>query len=412
MPEITLYHRAERGGVKVWSVLQNGAAVTTTWGYVGPGMKRQSSIDVCKPVTGKTDVEVAIAKAERLLREKRREGYVDSPDAIVGSTRAAALDFNDVPRAFKPAKPLTAPPPTLAADVARGEAVLQRKRDGMRHFLVFGTDGHVRLYNYGIDDVSAWFPTIIAPLTTALAEAPMLAGTIFDGEMLIDRDGADDFPAIARVTRSLAPKSLEVQRELAAEGAHLQFMLFDALWLAGDPLWHRTYAVRWDCLQTSVAFLHAWASAIVGANVLPVETLAEGVALATSLGWEGLVAWWWTQASIVRMDGSPARVNCCKVKPFFEDDFIATGYELGIGKFMRAAGALRIVQRRADGSEHDCGRVGTGFDDRTRFQIPGWTFPLVVQVEFAERLPSGQLRFPVFKRTRPDKPLDDVRYVD
>lgn len=90
-----------------------------------------------------------------------------------------------------------------------------------------------------------------------------------------------------------------------------------------------------------------------------------------------------------------------KVKPFTTIDVKITGVYEGEGKFEGTLGGITIAT--------DSGisvSIGTGFSDNIRKEI--WTnqskyISKMVEISYFEETEDGSLRFPVFKRFRPDK---------
>lgn len=116
-----------------------------------------------------------------------------------------------------------------------------------------------------------------------------------------------------------------------------------------------------------------------------------------------------------------------KVKAFTETDVVIVGYTEGKGARADTFGALVMT----DGTTY-VGRVGSGFaesDLRTlrsemdpieSYPIPPDEVnrpytpvePFVVSVKYQEVNSRGKLRAPVFLRTRPDKPIEDVLPIE
>jgi ATP-dependent DNA ligase len=113
-----------------------------------------------------------------------------------------------------------------------GEWVLQPKWDGFRLLIEVGADRRVRAWSrHG---------TSLAPRLGALAAAfdQTPAGSVFDGELvaIAERDGrpVQDFATVARA----------VLRGDMAAAAHLRFVAFDLLALAGEDLRGRPWRER------------------------------------------------------------------------------------------------------------------------------------------------------------------------
>jgi ATP-dependent DNA ligase len=172
---------------------------------------------------------------------------------------------------------------------------------------------------------------------------------------------------------------------------------------------------------------------LVSVSPTRLATLSEAIDLVKKHKWEGLVLWRKDQATVVHVNGSPARCNCWKLKPVGEEDVVATGYELGKGKNAKVVGKFRIatyqppseptgtdmLMRRADpqtrswkdghgggGSFKPMGKCGTGLSDKLRTEALKWKYPCVIQIEYDQKSEKG-FRFPVFIRKRDDKKVSD-----
>lgn len=422
MHDITLYHRASKGGIKVWRCfIADGTTIVTKWGL--QGAKEQETRDPMKSrgkegtKAYKTPDVVAVEEFNRRVKKKQDEGYVGDKGDIAGSVIAggntpvvstsslqlATLDFNNPPKSFAPAKPLNSiDPKELIAMEQAGRLMLQRKRDGMRHFIFFGSD-RVQIFTRRMENASGQFTTVIEQLDSYRTQ---LAGTVLDAEFIVDKDGADSFVDVASICRSGDAKAQERLRYVKG----WSFMVFDALYVKGHETFRKPYRDRHDLVKAIV--LGMAGAGIAGLE--PVEVLCMSMADALEQvkknKWEGLVAWEADKATVVQLNGKPKRINCAKVKPLLEDDFVSTGYELGNGANSDVVGAL-LINQYIDGKLTAVGKVGTGFSQAQRKEALGWKFPCVVQVEFSERTPDGSLRFPVFVRKRDDKAPEECVFT-
>lgn len=92
-----------------------------------------------------------------------------------------------------------------------------------------------------------------------------------------------------------------------------------------------------------------------------------------------------------------------KMKPFVSDDLEILDVVEGEGKYAGTLGSIIV----AIDSNTTC-NVGSGFDDATRKEIWGNKSKFigkVAEISYFEKTEDGSLRFPIFKRMRPDKTL-------
>lgn len=417
MTKLTLYHKASGGGTKQWSnwIEADGVTVVTEWGLVGGTLQRTSDTAKSKGKVGtkafKDAKAVAIEMVEAKRKKKRDEGYVDDQTKVLASLDVhneplhsvqsdAASDpiFDGLPKAFAPAKPISSITDAEAAVLERaGKLIIQRKRDGQRHLALVTNSGDVKLYSRRMEDMTGNFPR----LRQAIKDLGLPARTLLDFEVCVDRDGRDDFKAVATITKALPGKAAIREAELPVIA-----VVFDLLYLEGNPIYKLPYEQRFAALRQLIEQSGADTKLQVPQTF---KTLSLAEKLVKQEGWEGLVLWDKTLPTVVRLNGKPKRVNCYKRKPVQERDFIAYKYETGTGSCQSVVGKLFIAEiDTATGKPRDCGKVGSGFTDSDRAEALSWDYPCVVKVKFDSQEPTGKLRFPVFLGKHEDKTPDEV----
>jgi bifunctional non-homologous end joining protein LigD len=388
MKKLTLVHEASSGGLKQWSIWieADGKTVTVMWGKVGKTL--QTSSDTAKP-KGKPGTAsymderaCALFNYERQIRKKREEGYREQ-DAVVGERDL----FSGLDKQFVPAKPIADMDP---ADWPEN-VIIQRKRDGQRHLVLITRTGDVRIYSRRMDDMTAHFPKLAA----YIRDANLPTCTVLDGEIIVDRDGSDDFKAVGTVTRAKAEKG--AQREATLP---IRYMVFDVLYAAGAATWKLPYRERYKTLKTLLPVQSFTLFVPLNLANAPVDGLMN---LARAKGWEGFVVWFADEPTVVRDGGKPKRAGCAKLKVKHDQDVIATGYELGSGNQSDRVGAVLIAEYGPDGKLRDCGKCGSGFDMQTRKEALSWKYPVVIAIQSDGQEPTGKFRFPIFKKLHEDK---------
>ncbi|MEK9180274.1 MAG: hypothetical protein AAB897_02585 [Patescibacteria group bacterium] len=299
---------------------------------------------------------------------------------------------------FVPAKPKHSIEESKVLELERaGNLIITRKRDGYRHLAAVTSRG-VRIYTRGIEEVTDNYPEITQEIFQRLAISPR--GTLLDGEMIIDEGGKDNFERLAQVAKSNPERARKLQ-----ESAPVRFMIFDVLVHGGELVTDLNYRTRLFMLRQM--FPQRAPEHISLLEVLDCP-FAEATKLVRKENWEGLVLYDATKTTEFRLDGKkdqPKRPEgCWKWKPLKEDDFIAKSFAYGSGKNKNRMGKLFLFQiDHQTGEEISCGEVGGGFTDKDREDFVRAQYPLVVQVEFQKRFPSGALRHPQFLRLRTDK---------
>lgn len=404
---VTFFSRTTSGAVKTWAcwIEKDGVTVTSEWGIKGGKLQRTS--DTLFGKQGKTAKHRAVEEHARQVLKKQRAGYVEA-EAKAKSVRLEELkvdiDFNRLPRTFAPAKPIREIDLVEARRLDKDRKLyIQRKRDGMRHYIVCGLDGKIRVFSRGMDDLTEHFARYIQELT-------LPPGTILDAEFVVTTpEGADDFTAVSEICRSKEGRARQTMVAYERNGSEMRFFVFDLLFYDRLPTWQLPYEKRYTGLVEVLDKAHGKGRTHFY-HVVPMPLLINGLVRSMEQlkkrVWEGLVLWRKDQATQVRMNRAPARVNCYKLKFMQEEDFIATGYDLGKGKNAKVVGALNLmVYKKTDKGttvKMLLGNVGTGLDDKTRSEALRWTYPCVVQVRY-EKMSDTGLRFPAFLRKRDDK---------
>jgi ATP-dependent DNA ligase len=344
--------------------------------------------------------EVARDMFEKKVEKRRKKGYVELVKEVIEDVRVddRSLNFDRLPKSFAPAKPIKEIDLETARDWdQKGLLYIQRKRDGMRHYVVSDSLGRIWVYSSGKDDVTEH----LQPLIEGLVLPPK---TILDCELTVTEPGLeerDGFLVVSGIARSLWPRAQQQIRLAQKRGAVVQLVVFDLLWESGVPIYRYPYADRYARLGR-LLHKNAHGSSVVQMPCLTGPGLERCIKMVTARKWEGLVLWRKDQATMVQVNGSPKRINCWKVKPISEEDVVAVSYELGKGKNRNVVGKFNVAMANGGGGFIPMGRCGTGLDDETRSAALDWKYPCVIQIEYDQKSDKG-FRFPVFIRKRDDK---------
>jgi len=413
---VSFFSRTTSGQVKTWScwIEEDDITVTSSWGIKGGKMQMTRDTMTSRGKKGtlayKSPKVVALEEHVRQVKKKVRAGYVEAEtrtQAVQLEKLKSGLDFDHLPRSFAPAKPIREISPAEADRLDReGKLAIQRKRDGMRHYIVAGKNGRIRVYSRGMDDLTAYFERFTQELT-------LPPGTILDAEFVVSTyKGVDDFKAVSEIVRSKPDRAKRTMVTHELNRRDIRFMVFDLLFYDRLPTWQLPFEQRRNALVIALEKAHegrkGWTQFC---HVIPMwqssKSLAHNIKKVHSKGWEGLVLWRKDQATQVHLNGSPKRCNCYKFKPMREGDFVATDFEYGKGRNSKVVGALNLSAYDKTGIRNSVhlvslGNVGTGFDDVTRKAALKWTYPCVVEVKY-EKMSETGLRFPSFLRKRDDK---------
>jgi ATP-dependent DNA ligase len=143
------------------------------------------------------------------------------------------------PSATKPLRPMLG---KLVRELPREGYLYEPKWDGFR-CLVARAGGEVELLSRHGRPLARYFPE----LTRAIEELPG-GDVILDGEIVLVRDGAFDFPALMSRLHPAASRA-----ELLAREQPARLIAFDLLALEGEPFSDRPFRERREALESVVA---------------------------------------------------------------------------------------------------------------------------------------------------------------
>lgn len=454
----TLYHRNSKGGIKEWSVVgqksdEGQFVVTRIWGQHGG--KLQESPDPMTPrgventKSYRSPEQVMHDTIIRHLQKQLEEGYVANIDDVRDEVALSGqdMDFLTIPKNFCPQKPhADKDEDELRKWMSKRNCVIQLKRNGQRVFLLVTPTGEYKAYSRKLEDLTdhlkPWLDemkrlNILAPSTILDGELLLfplyhlhLVGQNEDGEQMTIRRGlvvspVEDFKLLGGITRSSAERAVTMYGNFDdlcedAVPSLLAYMPFDVLYSKGEPAFDLPYAERRDYIKAlaeridgAVGMKDNWWTIMEPFEFASLDAGIEFVRASKERGkgksYEGVVVWDNDAPGIVTMNGKPKRNGCVKWKPIHEADVVATGYEEGKGKRQGQAGALNISIRKADGTLKPAGNCGSGITDELSAEIPTWTFPCVVEIEYADQdEESDKFQFPVLVRKRDDKSIDEA----
>lgn len=330
-------------------------------------------------------------------RAKRSRSKRSAPGELAGAKRGTP------PKEFSPQLA------TLSDVVPVGDEWLhEMKFDGYRILAEKNARG-VKLVTRNGNDWTDKFPRLAA----AFAELPFTG--VLDGELCaIDDRGVTHFQMLQNALRD------------GREG-ELVYYVFDLPFCDGYDLRGAKLGDRKELL----AGLLSNAGSAQGPIRLSEHIVGRGaevLASACKNGLEGIVS--------KRADGiyeSTRSGAWLKIKCHGRQEFVVGGFTPP-GGARHGFGSLLLGYYDAKGTLHYCGKVGTGFDDKTLVELkrrmdklaadempfeevpraierdrPTWLRPkLVAEVEFTEWTSDGHLRHPSFQGLREDKRARDV----
>ena len=369
---------------------------------------------------------VAQEEAERAIRDQLRSGYTEYADGHPVRSIVEEVDLAALPAGLSFYKPANSCSKRLLSRLEDGQAWALRKRNGYMMVLASDLACAATMYSRKMlghmdkEPGVPWterFPQIAEEFSYFSDE-----GTVLLGELVAGKD-KDDFRRTGSLLKSYTPRALELQEK----HGWAYFYVWDVAFHEGrDVLSAWTFRERLELahdLTAQADFL------------LPPEVFVpgdydreEGVSAAATLkdlalqfDWEGWVvvdpdgklgdrAW--------NLRGKAERKSTVsgKLKPVFEDDFVAywnpeNGIgEYGTGRHQGLVKSLALFQYDSRGKLVEIGKVASGLTDALKKSLADpKIYPIVVQVEYAERYYRAQgdgsnaLFHPRFAQIRDDK---------
>jgi ATP-dependent DNA ligase len=280
----------------------------------------------------------------------------------------------------------------------QGRLIITRKRDGWKILALCCSNGDIRLYTAGGNEIDSRLDHIKHALQVVLTPGTLIAGEAVMG------DDNDDLAQVQRVFKLGSPdRAIELQRKIG----QLHFMMFGMVDLAQNDergLPYHEVLDRFDEYFDSGVDYNYVDDPIV-CNV----PFSKAEILVRDGGWEGLVLYARDYRMTFRLDGkSPKRPKgCYKWKPIMEDDFVVRET---VKRPKDPATVKDLVLLQIDPvtrEEFACGKIGAFNADMRSFFSNKARYPLVVQVRFDGRHKSGKVRDARFMRIRDDKPIHE-----
>ena len=375
----------------VWRIAVEGDVVHTEHGVLDgqmvPTSDRRKPVNVGKSNEKSAEV-MAQEEADRQILKKTRSGYIEF---VLGApvSKTAGMTWDTLPQSLRLWKPTNTLGAGLAKRLREREAWAARKREGIAAPVFFDENGEVQIYSRIMlpthkDDGRRWadrYPHIVEGYRDLQARFDIPPKTLFPGELVVDRDGVDDFYHVQGVDKSLTERALQLQEE----GGRLQHYVWDIAFWGGEAL-----CEAWSFQEryTLIDSIFPREGPVIGVDYLrsrqildvceahdiddPVDALR---AEATLLGWEGWVIVdpelsledrsWNLRGKVER--SAPV---AGKLKPYYDCDCIAIWNPdagegtWGRGKNQQTVGSVALYQFNADGDLVYLCNCGGGIKDR------------------------------------------------
>src|SRR5437588_6960104 len=388
-------------------------------------------------------VEDAIARAFHQPLTEVAMANMLRGDIGEAAVRARTGRLHDVEmRLFHPLKFMLATPASDLADIARtmpGEFLVEDKFDGIRA-QAHVENGRVGIYSRTLDEISARFPELHAPL------AAIAISVIMDGEIITAR-GAEILP-FSELQKRLGRKT--VSEDLLAT-TPVVFVAWDLLYAAGRVLINEPLAARRALLEEIVRTVcfasrigrgqgegakHSGRLDFVTMRLSQAKLFKDSAALddefeaARARGNEGLMI---KDPASFYKPGRRGREWLKLKKALATLDVVVTTVELGHGKRHHVLSDYTFAVRRSEDDPEllNIGKAYSGLTDAEIAEMTEWFRAhtvrefahgrlrlveprIVIEVTFDRVQPSNRhksgyaLRFPRIVRLRPDKTVDEI----
>ena len=432
-----LQSRAAKPGY--WAIEVKGAAILTWWGRLNG--KLQDAQEIVQGVNhGKANYKApevyALERAREMTRKRvEYEGYREfvhtgTTGAFLDPIIEGQIDFDDL----APSLSFYKPDNTMGAGItklAQNRGVLYtRKRNGMMKVFCCNSRGELNIYSRRMlrqhdDEVGSdftWddrFPHLIHAIQRHLPPK-----TILLGELVVEEEQGrsqwpkERFDLAQSYIKSLTPKAV---KDMEESGLWPFFYCWDvAFWAGEDLVKTRPVEDRFGMITNLGALVNS--EHFRPLSILPFESPEQAELFAKENGWEGFVV---VDPKGIYGDkaynfkGKPDRPGkfCAKLKPSFEDDFVAIwdpdkGYGERSTKASRSGGikSVGLYQYNKAGELVFIANCNSGLTDEfLNENADPSLYPQVWKVEYKGRRyisdgdDSNALDFPTFIEARTDK---------
>lgn len=453
MKERTFLQTTGRGKDRFWTIVVQGNVATITWGQLH-GSSQLTSQEFKALNVGKKNEKrperVAREWAERQILLKRREGYREVNDKtfqFIDEEVSTKLNFSCLPenlRFYKPQHNLTAKIKKL---IKAREAWFVRKRDGQAYTIVCDEFGDLEMYSrtgqphHRNEEGRSWFarfPHLKDEIKDRLPRNTIITGEVCTTGKHSSWNAVDDLEYVGSVLQAHTAEAIKTQ----TDNMPLSFCVWDVpFWngvnlLETVPVGERLmeYARLEVCFRTKffqipeiVKMHEGQGFHVVGTdwarNYKHIKSELSDyeriVKLAEKKRWEGYVvidpnALYGEKA--ISYNGKHHRpVECCKLKPEFENDFIVrwdpdNGIgEHGKGKKKGGVGSVQAyLWDDTNKVEVPISKVGGALKDKdVRRFADTKLYPMVWRVKHSGWTVKNSLRYPKFGGERTDKTLEE-----
>ena len=433
-PRTFIQFHSRGSAPRVWGIRVQENQIHTTWGQLNGAMQvaveHMQGVNVGKK-NEKSPAQYALERSREMCRKKNWEGYreVGSDNQPLDPVVRSDIDFDNLPLSLCFYKPDNSMGGGITKKAEAGKVWYARKANGMMFVIAKGS-GPAKLYSRrmlrhqddeaGLED-KTWDRRF--SYIHGAADYLMPPNSVLLGELVVRHleTGEEDFKGIQSLTKSLTDEAFTKLVQLRAEMKEPAFYCWDIAFWDGKEL------VKSVPVRERYELIH---EVLDGPHLIPVQfftgemfpTPNHAIEFAKERQWEGFVVVdpdGTYEDKAFNFKGKPDRPGtvCAKLKPSYEDDFVAIwdpekghGERSTKGRSNQGIKAVALYQYNQRGELTYISNVSSGLTDEAKRE---WArpelFPQVWKVEYTDRRyvsagdDTNALDFARYIETRTDK---------
>ena len=278
--------------------------------------------------------------------------------------------------------------------IAAGRIVASKKYNGHRVHVLINQDGEPLLYNRTNKDIlNEYVPSLI----DNIRQSNLPKNSLLDGEIYIPNNGKKESLDALQEVISCGSTALGAQRDKITPP---NIAIFDTLIYNGENLILKPYKIR-HAIPIPQARLHM-------AEIIKISSRQQGLQASNDAGWEGLVLWDLNGPHKLNLNGNTKRGPSYKLKPEFDEDFLAVGFKEGTGYGKGKVGTL-LIGKYISGAFVEFGEVGSGLSELEKIEYTNPAkYPFVVAVKHFGLDNKGRVTLASIQKVHKDKRVDEV----
>jgi len=310
--------------------------------------------------------------------------------------KSKTIQLMELPKNWALQKPLAEYNQELVEKLIKeGRIVATKKYNGHRVHILINSNGEPIIYNRTKKDALNGF---VPKLVEYIGNQSIAPDTLLDGEIYIPNMGRKESLEALQDVICCGNEKLGAERETSSQ-PHIA--MFDSILAGSENIILQPYNTRLQRLPQTNGLIHPVQTAII-------KSRQDGLALVETEGWEGMVLWDLHGPHKLNTNGNTKRGPSYKLKPEFEEDFIATGYKEGTNFGAGKVGTL-IIGKYIGGTFVSFGEVGSGLSEQEKIEYMDKSkYPIVVEVKHFGLDEQNRVTLSTINKIHKDKTPDEV----